>query len=87
MPLLLGIYSFVVLWFARCVDDPKSYCIESPWHRREHVTFSDMLAAARLDVMPDVVNQHPEIGSTEQKVPPLIFFPSMTHRLAKCRAA
>ena len=87
VPMLLGLYSFVVLWFARCVDDPKSYCIESPWHRREHVTFSDMLAAGRLDVMQDVVNQHPENESTEQKAPPLIFFPSMTHRMAKCRAA
>ena len=87
VPMLFGLYSLLVVCFARCIDDPKSYCITSPWYEREHVTFSDMLTAARLDVMPDLVNQHPEVGSIEQKVASLILIPAMTHRLAKCRAA
>jgi len=87
VPLLLGLYSVIVAWFARCVDSPESYCIQSPWYKRGHVTFSDMLTAARLDVLPDIINQRSEIAQAGQKVGALILFPAMTHRLAKCRAA
>ncbi|MCP3666860.1 MAG: hypothetical protein GY696_30930, partial [Gammaproteobacteria bacterium] len=57
VPMLLCLYSYLVVWFARSVDDPESYCIESPWYKREHVTFSDMLSAARLNVVSELVNQ------------------------------
>lgn len=87
VPMLLGLYSYLVVWFARSVDDPKSYCIESPWYKRDHVTFSDMLAAARMNVVSELVNQRSDSCPIAQKVTALILFPAITHRLRKSRAA
>jgi hypothetical protein len=50
VPLLMGVYSLVVVWFARHVRHPKRYKRETPWYTKRSVTFSDMLAAARQDI-------------------------------------
>jgi hypothetical protein len=51
VPLLLGVFSLVVVWFARDVENQEACKRETPWHRKRSVTFSDMLAAARQDIL------------------------------------
>ena len=55
VPLLMGLYSLVVVWFARHVRNPKRYKRETPWYTKRSVTFSDMLAAARQDILREVL--------------------------------
>ncbi|MCP4753960.1 MAG: transposase, partial [Proteobacteria bacterium] len=43
VPLLFGVYSIVVVWFARSVEHPERYKRETPWYTKRSVTFSDML--------------------------------------------
>lgn len=50
VPLGLGLYTLVVLWFAKHVKDPDAYKQAMPWYKKPAITFSDMLAAARQEV-------------------------------------
>ena len=56
VPTLLGLYSLVVLWFAVHVRKPRRHCQQTPWYKKRSVTFSDMLAAARGDVLRAVIS-------------------------------
>jgi len=87
VPFLLGLYSLVVVWFALHVEHPESTRIEWPWYEKPHVTFSDMLAAARSDILGEVVFQGPQDAPCEHKVGLLQVFPLMQHRCVKARAA
>jgi len=51
VPLGLGLYALVVVWFARHVKEPEACKQSMPWYEKPAVTFSDMLAAARQDVV------------------------------------
>lgn len=62
VPLLLGLYSLVVVWYARHVPAPQRQPQQSPWYQKRCVTFSDMLAAARADIMKESISH----GSTPQ---------------------
>ena len=55
VPLLMGVYSLVVVWFARHVRNPKRYKQETPWYTKRSITFSDMLAAARQDILREIL--------------------------------
>jgi hypothetical protein len=50
-PLLLGLYSLVVVWYAQHVPEPERQPRQSPWYQKRCITFSDMLAAARADIV------------------------------------
>lgn len=86
-PLLLGLYSLIVVWFALHVEEPEQFRIERPWYRKPYVTFSDMLAAARADILGEIVFQRPQDAPCEHKLWPLSVQSAMTHRCAKSRAA
>jgi len=59
VPMLLALYSLVVVWFARHVRRPESWVQRTPWYRKSHVTFSDMLAAAREDILCELISSRP----------------------------
>jgi len=56
-PLLLALYSLIVIWFAKHVDDPDAWKQSTPRYSKPHVTFSDMLAAARQDVLGEILDE------------------------------
>lgn len=58
VPLLLGLYSLIVVWFACHVRNPHQRKRQTPWYRKPSVTFSDMLAAAREDILREVFSPH-----------------------------
>jgi len=51
VPLGLGLYALVVVWFAKHVKNPERCKQSMPWYKKPAVTFSDMLAAARQDIV------------------------------------
>ena len=57
VPMLLGLYSLTVVWFARHVRHPERCRRNRPWYVKDSVTFSDMLAAARKDVLQEAINR------------------------------
>jgi len=68
VPLLLALYSLIVVWFARHVGDPGAWVRSRPWYPKEHVTFSDMLAAARQDILAGGISSHPVAGTAESEI-------------------
>lgn len=52
-PMLLGLYTLIVVWFAQHVRAPEACKRHTPWYKKASVTFSDMFAAARQDVLGD----------------------------------
>jgi len=70
VPLLLALYSLVVVWFARHVRDPEAWIHTTPWYRKRHVTFSDMLAAARHDILDEGIFSRPQPETAESKMGP-----------------
>ena len=68
VPLLLALYSLVVVWFARHVQVPGAWVRSRPWYRKEHVTFSDMLAAARHDILAEGFSSRPRAGTAESEI-------------------
>ena len=65
VPLLLGLYSLVVLWFALHVREPRHYCQQTPWYKKRSVTFSDMLAAARGDILRELISERSQPRTCE----------------------
>jgi hypothetical protein len=72
-PLLLATYSLIVVWFAKHVDSPEAHKQSTPWYHKHSVTFSDMLAAARWDILDELLSSRPGAGTDESKLtqPPL----------------
>jgi hypothetical protein len=56
-PLVLGLYSLVVVWYALHVPASQQQPQRSPWYRKGAITFSDMLAAAREDILTDAISR------------------------------
>jgi hypothetical protein len=59
VPLLLGLYSLIVVWFALHVEEPRRWRRHRPWYAKPCVTFSDMLAAARADILGEIIYERP----------------------------
>jgi len=68
VPMLLALYSLVVVWFARHVQRPESYVRRTPWYRKLYVTFTDMLAAARQDILRELLSSHPGTEAACQEI-------------------
>ena len=68
VPLLLATYSLIVVWFAKHVRAPETHKQDTPWYRKESVTFSDMLGAARRDILSEGVLSPPQAKEVESKV-------------------
>jgi hypothetical protein len=53
VPLLLSLYSLVIVWFASGGNGSTARIGNAPWYRKDALTFSDILDAARDDVLRD----------------------------------
>jgi hypothetical protein len=67
VPMLLALYSLIVVWFARHVRCPETWVRRTPWYRKRHVTFSDMLAAAREDILAELFSSRPGVETPHQE--------------------
>lgn len=56
VPMLLALYSFIVSWFLLYKSGDKDYVNRAPWYKKECVTFSDMLKAARFDILSEIIS-------------------------------
>ncbi len=70
VPMLLGVYSLIVVWFARHVRTPDAHKHSTPWYSKECVTFSDMLAAARQDILREIFSARGRSETVESKLTP-----------------
>ena len=68
VPMLLALYSFIVVWFARHVRCPEACVRRTPWYPKRHVTFSDMLAAARRDILSEGVSSRPGAPTAVEEI-------------------
>jgi hypothetical protein len=68
VPLLLATYSLIVVWFAKHVGAPESHKQVTPWYHKKAVTFSDMLRAARCDILREAVLSPSQAEKAESKV-------------------
>jgi len=87
VPFLLGLYSLIVVWFALHVEEPQRFRVQRPWYKKPSVTFSDMLSAARGNILAELLFQRPQCAHCEHLLWPLSVHPAMTHRCAMNRAA
>lgn len=67
VPMLLALYSLLVVWFARHERHPETWVRRTPWYPKSHVTFSDMLAAAREDILRERLSSRPGLEPPRQK--------------------
>jgi len=68
VPMLLGLYTLIVVWFAQHVRTPEACKRHTPWYKKAWVTFSDMLAAARHDVLSEGFSARSGQKTDESKV-------------------
>jgi hypothetical protein len=71
VPLLLGLYSLIIIWFASRQKHNDYSPIRSPWYKKDWITFSDMLDAAGDDIFNDLIFQQVGPNSTEFLLLPL----------------
>lgn len=70
VPLLLATYSLVVVWFAKHASTPETHKQHRPWYTKASVTFSDMFAAARQDILGELLLPRSGAETADSKVPP-----------------
>lgn len=68
VPMLLGVYSLIVVWFARHVSTPDTHKHSTPWYSKDCITFSDMLAAARQDILSEIFSARVGPETVESKL-------------------
>ena len=51
VPMLLTLFSFINVWYTKCVGENDRRIGAAPWYNKQHVTFSDMLEAARESIL------------------------------------
>jgi len=68
VPLVLALYSLIVVWFAGHVRHPEAWVHRTPWYPKRDVTFSDMLAAARHDILAERISSRPVAGTAESEI-------------------
>ena len=66
--MLFSLYSLIVTWFALFKSGNGDYINRTPWYKKKHVTFSDMLKTARLDILSELVSLKDDKFTTEFQV-------------------
>ena len=51
VPMLLGLYSLIIVWYTNCVGEHERRVGSAPWYKKPAVTFSDMIEAARETIL------------------------------------
>ena len=75
VPLLLATYSLVVVWFAKHVRRPEEHKRDTPWYTKPSLAFSDLLAAARQDLLGEILLPRSGPKTVESKVSPWLDVP------------
>lgn len=70
VPMLLALYSLIVVWYSKHRDGVARCSNSAPWYRKTAPTFSDMLKAAKQDILNDPFIKQATLKSTEFLVPP-----------------
>ena len=83
VPLLLGLYSLVVIWFELHVEQPESVPEQGLWYKKTRVAFNDMLDAARADMMGELLCGRPHSGPCEYKLRDLKTFSTMVGKMSR----
>ena len=72
-PVLMGLYSCVCLMANRLSRVDLLKVETTAWHKKEHVTFSDMLRAVRMAIWRDnLISRKGKITSSVENIPPEI---------------
>lgn len=87
VPLLLSVYSLIVVWFSLEVDEPAGCRLSRPWYEKQHTTFSDMLEAARVDILSELINDRPDPATPEHLFRLPHISPTAAHPYVNRRAA
>jgi len=53
--MLFSLYSLIATLFVLFKSGNGDYINRTPWYKKEHITFSDMLKPARLDILSEPV--------------------------------
>lgn len=51
VPMLLALFSLIIVWYANCVGENDRRIGAAPWYNKQYVTFSDMIEAAREAIL------------------------------------
>ena len=70
VPMLLALYSLIVVWYAQHGMEINGCSNEAPWYKKICPTFSDMLKAAKQNILNDPIFIHPTLTTAEFLVPP-----------------
>ena len=68
VPMLFALFSLIVTWFALFKNENGDYINRTPWYEKKHITFSDMMKAARFDILSELVSLQDDKHSTEFQV-------------------
>lgn len=68
VPMLFALYSLIVTWFALFKSGNGVYINRTPWYKKKHITFSDMMKVARFDILNELVSLQDDKPSTEFQV-------------------
>jgi len=70
VPMLLALYSLIIVWYSNNRDKIALCSNSAPWYRKTSPTFSDMLKAAKQDILNDPFIKQAALKSAEFLVPP-----------------
>jgi len=65
VPMLFALFSLIVVWFTLNKPEKKSPVNAAPWYSKRHLTFSDMLSYARIEILKDCVFQQDGLYACE----------------------
>jgi hypothetical protein len=68
VPMLFALYSLIVTWFALFKSGNGDYINRTPWYKKKHITFSDMMKTARLDILSELVSLQDDKPTIEFQV-------------------
>ena len=86
VPMLLSVYTLVVVWFAKTVEEPEQWKQEAPWYKKPSLTFSDMLVAAREDVLNEILLPRtlPDVDDSKAAPPVrVVLYPASVPRIRR----
>jgi len=55
VPMLLALYSLTIVWFAIQSKEHTTRAGSAPWYKKEAITYSDILDAAREDILMELI--------------------------------
>ena len=70
VPMLLSLFSLIVVWFAQREQNKNKSTNEAPWYQKKYVTFGDMLKTTRQEILSEDVFLQGSLNTCEFQVAP-----------------